>query len=96
MLEPQQSVADVVLDHSECAEVFQRHRIDFCCRGHLSLAAAASEKTVAVAALVAELERHHIERVLARCGGSPSEAARILGVARNTLWRKLRAWAPAR
>ncbi len=38
-----------------------------------------------------EIEREHVERVLAACGGSQSEAARVLGVARNTLWRKLRA-----
>jgi two-component system response regulator HydG len=37
-----------------------------------------------------EIEREHVERVLAACGGSQSEAARVLGVARNTLWRKLR------
>ncbi len=57
MLDLQQSVANVVLDHSECAEVFQRHRIDFCCRGHLSLAAAAGERAVAIDALIAELDQ---------------------------------------
>jgi two-component system response regulator HydG len=40
---------------------------------------------------LAEVEREHILRVLDACGGSQAEAARILGVARNTLWRKLRA-----
>jgi len=40
---------------------------------------------------LAEVEREHIARVLDACGGSPSEAARVLGIARNTLWRKLRA-----
>ena len=39
---------------------------------------------------LAEVEREHILRVLDSCGGSQSEAARVLGVARNTLWRKLR------
>ncbi|MBX7196464.1 MAG: sigma-54 dependent transcriptional regulator [Sandaracinaceae bacterium] len=42
---------------------------------------------------LAEVERAHIERVLEACGGSQSEAARVLGIARNTLWRKLRAFA---
>ncbi len=42
---------------------------------------------------LAELERRHILRVLDACDGSQSEAARILGVARNTLWRKLRQYA---
>ncbi len=39
---------------------------------------------------LAEVEREHILRVLDACGGSQTEAARVLGVARNTLWRKLR------
>ncbi len=40
---------------------------------------------------LAEVEREHIQRVLDAVGGSPSEAARVLGIGRNTLWRKLRA-----
>lgn len=40
---------------------------------------------------LAEVEREHILHVLDACGGSQTEAARVLGVARNTLWRKLRA-----
>lgn len=40
---------------------------------------------------LAEVEREHIERVLDACGGSQSQAARVLGIGRNTLWRKLRA-----
>lgn len=69
MLDRQQSVATVVLDHSECAEVFQRHRIDFCCRGQLSLEAAAGEKQVAVDALLAELDR----AIAARHGDRPCD-----------------------
>lgn len=42
---------------------------------------------------LAEIEREHILRVLDACDGSQAEAARVLGVARNTLWRKLRAYA---
>ncbi|MCC6217080.1 MAG: sigma-54-dependent Fis family transcriptional regulator [Polyangiaceae bacterium] len=42
---------------------------------------------------LAALERVHVLRVLDACGGSQSEAARVLGIGRNTLWRKLRAWA---
>jgi len=37
-----------------------------------------------------EVEQEHILRVLDACDGSQSEAARVLGIARNTLWRKLR------
>jgi DNA-binding NtrC family response regulator len=40
---------------------------------------------------LAAVEQEHIMTVLQRCGGSQAEAARILGIGRNTLWRKLRA-----
>lgn len=39
---------------------------------------------------LAEVEREHILQVLDACRGSQAQAARILGVARNTLWRKVR------
>lgn len=55
MLDSAVSVAQTVLDHSECAEVFKRHRIDFCCRGHLSIEEAAHERGVPTQALLAEL-----------------------------------------
>jgi DNA-binding NtrC family response regulator len=38
---------------------------------------------------LAELERHHIMRVLAHTGGNKQAAARILGIDRTTLQRKL-------
>jgi two-component system response regulator HydG len=40
---------------------------------------------------LAEVERDHVMHVLEACGGSQVEAARVLGIGRNTLWRKLRA-----
>jgi len=55
MLDRHQTIANVVLDHSECAQVFQRHRIDFCCHGDVSLADAAEHRAVDLDALVAEL-----------------------------------------
>ena len=39
---------------------------------------------------LAEVERDHIERTLAACDGNRSEAARLLGIGRNTLARKLK------
>jgi DNA-binding NtrC family response regulator len=36
-----------------------------------------------------ELEREHIKRTLARAGNNKSRAARILGIARRTLDRKV-------
>ncbi len=37
-----------------------------------------------------EMERQHIRSVLDACGGNKAEAARILGIGYNTLWRKLK------
>jgi two-component system response regulator HydG len=44
---------------------------------------------------LAEVERAHILRVLDACGGSQADAARVLAIGRNTLWRKLRAMGTA-
>jgi len=41
---------------------------------------------------LADVEREHILRVLDACGGSQIDAARVLGIGRNTLWRKLRSY----
>ena len=41
---------------------------------------------------LSDVEREHILSVLDGCGGNQAEAARVLGLARNTLWRKLRAY----
>ena len=42
--------------------------------------------------LLADVEKHHILRVLENCGGNKSEAARRLGVSRKTLERKCVEW----
>lgn len=39
---------------------------------------------------LAEVEREHVVRVLEACGGRQADAARVLGIGRTTLWRKLR------
>jgi len=62
MIDPQRTVASVVLDHSECAAVFQRHRIDYCCRGNLSVAAACEKHGIPTDALLAELAGAIAER----------------------------------
>ncbi len=70
-------------------------------RGHLVTTAdlpdevrGIARRALAATALrtLAEVEREHIEAVLAACNGSQSDAARVLGIGRNTLWRKLRAF----
>ena len=55
----------------------------------LSTAARTSEGTPALKSL-REMERAHIHDVLAATGGNMSEAARILGLHRDTLYRKVR------
>jgi len=39
-----------------------------------------------------EVRRRHVVHVLDQCGGNRSEAAKILGVDRKTLYRRLRRW----
>jgi len=41
---------------------------------------------------LADAERAHVLGVLGACAGSVVEAARVLGIGRNTLWRKLKLW----
>ncbi len=60
MISQTQSVASVVLDHSECAEVFTRHRIDFCCHGSQSIEEAARKREVPIDTLLSEL-RHAMD-----------------------------------
>lgn len=51
------TVAAVVLEHSECAKVFQDNKIDFCCHGGVSVADACASRGLDPATLYAELER---------------------------------------
>ena len=56
MLDPTTPVATIVLDHSECAPVFARHHIDYCCKGQRPLAEACRSAGLDVDAVVGELE----------------------------------------
>jgi two-component system response regulator HydG len=63
---------------------------------HLPEELTAPDRPVPAAArTLAEVERDHVLAVLEACGGSPVEAAKRLGIGRNTLWRKLRSYGPA-
>lgn len=50
----------------------------------------ASALSPIAARTLADVERDHILAVLEACGGNQAEAARMLGIGRTTLWRKLR------
>ncbi|MBE2252823.1 MAG: sigma-54-dependent Fis family transcriptional regulator [Myxococcus sp.] len=39
---------------------------------------------------LAQVERRHITEVLRACGGKSTDAARVLGIGRTTLWRKMK------
>lgn len=55
MIHADDTVAQIVLDHSICAPIFQRLRIDFCCRGDVPLRQACAENGVDVTGLLREL-----------------------------------------
>ena len=57
--------------------------------GPASLAASTPSQEKTGLRTLQEVEREHIVRVLEACSGAMSEAARVLGIGRNTLWRKL-------
>lgn len=57
MIDSNQSVAALVLEHPATAEVLQQHRIDFCCRGQESLRDVAGQRQLPLEPLVEQLER---------------------------------------
>jgi regulator of cell morphogenesis and NO signaling len=56
MLDPQATVASIVLDHSECAAVLDRYRIDYCCQGKKTLAESCQAKQLPLDQVVRDLE----------------------------------------
>lgn len=62
MLNQRTPVAEIVLDHSETAGVFQRHRIDYCCKGELPLEEACRQRGADLKVVLAELESTIAER----------------------------------
>lgn len=61
-IDPKQSVASIVLAHSECAPLFQRLRIDFCCKGEQSLETACAARELCVPDVVQDLSAAIHER----------------------------------
>lgn len=57
MISTQDTVAGIVLSHSACAPIFQKHRIDFCCKGHMSLEEASQSRGIDANALLEELKK---------------------------------------
>lgn len=67
------TVAQIVTEHAVAARVFQRHGIDFCCRGGVTVPEACRERAIEPEALFAELEA-----TLPAAGGTPSHDPRRL------------------
>jgi regulator of cell morphogenesis and NO signaling len=55
-LDPQASVASLVLDHPGAADLLERLDVDFCCHGNRSLAEACAERDLDVETIVRVLE----------------------------------------
>jgi iron-sulfur cluster repair protein YtfE (RIC family) len=55
LIDPQSSVASIVLAHSETARLFQELRIDFCCKGEQSLTLACASRKLPLADVIAAL-----------------------------------------
>ena len=56
LIDRSQTVAQIVARHSVTAAVFQSHRIDFCCRGDVTVAQACADRRQDPEAIFAELE----------------------------------------
>lgn len=69
MLDLEQPLATLVLEHSALAPVLQRHRLDFCCRGHVTLEVACAEKGLDMPTVAAELLRAAEGRSARAAGG---------------------------
>jgi two-component system response regulator RegA len=78
-------------DVSEIIAAFARAESD-----EDGVTAAPSSGTPVEVPTLARVEWEHISRVLSDCGGNVSQAARLLGVHRRSLQRKLSKYPPAR
>lgn len=56
MLDSRETLANVVLAHAECATVFSKHKLDYCCRGNVSVDDACAARGLDRNALLDELE----------------------------------------
>lgn len=50
------TVGEVVAQNIKCAEVFYKHKIDFCCKGNIKVADVAAKKNIDANILIAEIE----------------------------------------
>ncbi len=53
----ERTVAEIVIENIKTADVFKKHGIDFCCGGHVTVAAACKSKGLKVKALEKEIDK---------------------------------------
>lgn len=75
-LDRSSTVAQIVIENAASARVFQKHGIDYCCRGNVTVPVACDERRLDVEAVFAELEA-----VLPSNGQAPQEDVRQLSTA---------------
>jgi regulator of cell morphogenesis and NO signaling len=79
-LDRTKTVAGIVLDHPATARIFKEHRIDFCCRGDVTVDAVSAQKGLDAEKLYAALEGVIAERA----GDAPQVDPRTLSTAALT------------
>lgn len=68
-IDPQETLANIVLHHPGCAPVLQKHNLEFCCDGDQPLAQACRRQQVPLQALVDELNGAALREPLRVDGG---------------------------
>ena len=84
------SVPSICRPRARAASCCTRHRRHLAPIGRPSAAAARRRRESRDSWSLAEVEKEHIQRVLALHRGNATSAAKQLGISRTTLWRKLR------
>jgi regulator of cell morphogenesis and NO signaling len=76
LTDPGLTIAQIVTQHAAAARVFQKHGIDYCCHGNVTLPEACREHSLQTETVVAELDA-----ALAGAGARPDDDPRALSTA---------------
>jgi transcriptional regulator with PAS, ATPase and Fis domain len=84
-----------IIEHAvvlaESSEITERDLPDFMFRNRLLLSGPSGESNLNGTPLtIADLEKQHIKMILSMTNSNFSEASKILGISRSTLWRKMK------
>lgn len=81
----QQTVAQLVLEHPVTAQVFKSHKIDFCCRGKVTVDVAAAERGLDPQLVIAELDR----AIEDRAGGTREDSESAASLSTQKLIQRI-------